>query len=46
MTEEIEKNKDMRLAPSDPFRIPTELLGNEVSMRGLFVVHFSCPLCG
>lgn len=46
MTEEMEKNKDMRLVPSDPFRSPTELLGNEVSMRRLFVVHFSCPLCG
>ena len=36
----------MHLEPSDPFRSPTELLGTEVSMRRLFVVHFSCPLCG
>ena len=42
----IEDNKDLHLEPSDPFRSPTELIGNELSMRRLFVVHFSCPLCG
>ena len=45
MTEEIEKNEGLHLEPSDPFRSPTELMGSEVSMRRLFVVHFSCPLC-
>ena len=36
----------MELVPSDPFRSPTELMGSQASMRRLFLVHFSCPLCG
>ena len=46
MSEEKEENKGMGLVPSDPFRSPTELLGNQVSMRRLFLIHFNCPLCG
>ena len=46
MSEDNEENKDMQLVPSDPFHSPTEKLGNEAGMRRLFLVHFSCPLCG
>ena len=46
MSDEREIDKDLHLEFSDPFRSPTELIGNEASMRRLFLVHFSCPLCG
>ena len=46
MSNERERDKDLHLEFSDPFRSPTELIGNEASMRRLFLVHFSCPLCG
>ena len=46
LNEEKEQNKGMELVPSDPFRSPTEIMGNEASMRRLFLLHFSCPLCG
>ena len=46
MSEESEKEKGQHLEFSDPFRSPTELMGNEASMRRLFLVQFSCPLCG
>ena len=36
----------MQLVPSDPFRSPTELMESEASLRRLFLVKFSCPLCG
>ena len=44
--EEKEKDKDLDLEASDPFRSPTELMGSEASLRRLFLVNFSCPLCG
>ena len=46
MSEHRERSKGMKLVSRDPFRSPTELMGNEDSMRRLFLVHFSCPLCG
>ena len=46
MSEEGEKDKGLHLEFSDPFRNPTELMGSEASMRRLFLVQFSCPLCG
>ena len=36
----------MKLVPSDPFQSATERMGSEDSMRRLFLVQFSCPLCG
>ena len=36
----------MKLVPSDPFQSATERMGSEDGMRRLFLVHFSCPLCG
>ena len=44
--EEREKGEPQHLEYSDPFRSPTELMGTESSMRRLFLVQFSCPLCG
>ena len=35
----------MELVPSDPFHSATERMGSKDSMRRLFLVHFSCPLC-
>ena len=46
MSEENKEDRSLHLQFSDPFRSPTELMGNEASMRRLFLVHFSCPLCG
>ena len=46
MIEDNEEFKEMQLVPSDPFHSPTERLGNEAGMRRLFLVHFTCPLCG
>ena len=46
MSDERERDKDLHLEFSDPFRSPTELMGTEASMRRLFVIHFNCPLCG
>ena len=46
MSEDNEEIKDMHLVPSDPFHSATERLGTETSMRRLFLVQFSCPLCG
>ena len=37
---------ELHLEPTDPFHSPTERMGTESSMRRLFLVHFSCPLCG
>ena len=39
-------DREFHLEYSDPFHSPTEMLGSEASMRRLFQVHFSCPLCG
>ena len=36
----------LRLTHSDPFQSPTERLGSEAGMRRLFLIDFSCPLCG
>ena len=33
-------------SPPTPSTGPTERMGTESSMRRLFQVHFSCPLCG
>ena len=38
--------QDLRLTHSDPFHSPTERLGNKAGMRRLFLIDFSCPLCG
>ena len=46
MMENNEENKDMQLVPSDPFHSATERLGSEAGMRRLFLIDFSCPLCG
>ena len=46
MIENNEENKDMQLVPSDPFHSATERLGSEAGMRRLFLIDFSCPLCG
>ena len=46
MSADNEEAKEMQLVPSDPFHSPTEMLGSEAGMRRLFMVHFSCPLCG
>ena len=46
MIEDNEEFKEMQLVPSDPFHSPTEKLDNESGMRRLFLVHFTCPLCG
>ena len=46
MNEDNEEIKDMQLVPSDPFHSATERLGSETGMRRLFLVDFSCPLCG
>ena len=39
-------DKDLHPEFSDPFRSPTELMGSNTSMRRLFLVQYSCPLCG
>ena len=39
-------DREFHLEYSDPFQSATERLGSEASMRRLFLVHFSCPLCG
>ena len=44
--ENNEENKDMQLVPSDPFHSATERLGSVAGMRRLFLIDFSCPLCG
>ena len=46
MTEANPGDRELHLEYSDPFQSPTERLGSEDSMRRLFLVHFSCPLCG
>ena len=46
MTEANPGNQELHLEYSDPFQSPTERLGTEAGMRRLFLVHFSCPLCG
>ena len=46
MSDHNAEDKDLHLQFSDPFRSPTELMGSKTSMRRLFLVHFSCPLCG
>ena len=46
MTEANPGDRELHLEYSDPFHSPTERLGSEASMRRLFLVHFSCPLCG
>ena len=46
MTEANPGDRELHLEYSDPFQSPTERLGSEAGMRRLFLVHFSCPLCG
>ena len=46
MNEDNEEIKDMQLVPSNPFHSATERLGSEAGMRRLFLIDFSCPLCG
>ena len=46
MSKDNEESKDMQLVPSDPFHSATEKLGSEAGMRRLFLIDFSCPLCG
>jgi hypothetical protein len=46
MTEANPGDGELHLEHSDPFHSATERMGSEVSMRRLFQVHFSCPLCG
>ena len=46
MSEDNEESQDMQLVHTDPFHSPTESLDNEDGMRRLFLVHYSCPLCG
>ena len=46
MTEANPGDRELHLEYSDPFQSPTERLGSEDSIRRLFLVHFSCPLCG
>ena len=46
MTEANPVDRELHLEYSDPFHSPTERLGSEASMRRLFLVNFSCPLCG
>ena len=46
MTEANPGDGELHLEYSDPFHSATESMGSEASMRRLFLVHFSCPLCG
>ena len=46
MTEANPGDRELHLEYTDPFHSPTERMGSEDSMRRLFLVHFSCPLCG
>ena len=46
MAEANQGDRELHLEYSDPFQSPTERLGSEAGMRRLFLVHFSCPLCG
>ena len=46
MTEANPGDRELHLEYSDPFQSATERMGSEDSMRRLFLVHFSCPLCG
>ena len=46
MSEANAEDKDQHLEYSDPFQSPTELMGSDTSMRRMFVVQYSCPLCG
>ena len=46
MAEANPGDRELHLEPTDPFHSPTERMGTESSMRRLFQVHFSCPLCG
>ena len=46
MAEANQGDQELHLEYSDPFQSPTERLGSEAGMRRLFLVHFSCPLCG
>ena len=46
MAEANPGDRELHLEYSDPFQSPTERLGSEAGMRRLFLVYFSCPLCG
>ena len=46
MAEANQGDQELHLEYSDPFHSATERMGSEASMRRLFLVHFSCPLCG
>ena len=46
MTEANPGDQELHLEYSDPFHSATERMGAEDSMRRLFLIHFSCPLCG
>ena len=46
MAETNSGDSELHLEYSDPFQSATELMGSQDSMRRLFVIHFSCPLCG
>ena len=46
MTEANPGDRELHLEYTDPFHSPTERMGSEDSIRRLFLVHFSCPLCG
>ena len=46
MTETNPGDGQLHLEYSDPFQSATERMGTEDSMRRLFLIHFSCPLCG
>ena len=46
MTEANPGDRELHLEYSDPFQSPTERMGSKDSMRRLFLIHFSCPLCG
>ena len=46
MTEANPGDGELHMEYSDPFHSATESMGSEASMRRLFLVHFSCPLCG
>ena len=46
MSEANPSDGELHLEYSDPFHSATERIGAEDSMRRLFLIHFSCPLCG
>ena len=46
MTEANPGDRELQLKYSDPFHSPTEMMRSEDSMRRLFLIQFSCPLCG